>query len=909
MRVTLAHSEACLERTRYHFAWPFILLLSLLAACADDDTDSAGPADEVEAVPFDDTRTLTPADLAMLTGSTPDGVLTFRRTPASLAKVKRGDILVGGASKMTPAGLLRIVTRVDEADSDGSVRLQTINAPIQLAFRKLHVRVARNATLIQSKTADAKSSRAGLRIQALDIDGPSGTASKTETFDYPLFDGDGDEATDDDRIVLSGEIGGTVDYQFGMDFDWGVFEHLPETVSDCIDNLLSGEIDCSLDSLIPEAKVSFEADTTLSAEAKLEGAAILSFEREFPILPPQVLAEIPLGILVLAPVVEIEGKIEGGASGRFETGLSAAATIETGVDVSSKRLGSPQYHGPKVTDVDFDVDEPTVALEANARAEVTAKVSLLLYDVVGPSASASIFAEVTADPFGDPCYSLNAGIEADLGIVVEPTLPLLGSVTLFDWHAPTWTPYEAPVLEGSCSRPPMASMLPPGSGADADHYAMPAFEPWSKLVSAPIDGTLAVSPTDEAASLDLQRSIDGRYLVAGSPGQSLLKLDETGALTWARSYKLDGDAAALRIVATTPARDANLFALAQGVVTSELVLMVLDQTGAVLRAAAVQPSDSACTAIPRGLIADDQTGVWVAGSCMQHDRVWMVHATNALQLGAATAVSTADSTDIALTALTSSEGDPVLGGQIVTEAGDQMFVTRWKPTGELRYARTYVGCDESRDLAPRAAVRGDNGDVTFVGSGGGNHNGFLARIRRDGSVGFASFPGLSFGVGDILALQNVAELPTTGYVVTASTQDLLGDARTSTPAIALLGLDAIGKVRWAARYTLLDSSGAARASGFPGVKLTDDGGIYVAGLAAPSGEEAGAAWAFKAFAKDGAITFDPARAERVVLTASNLDCQISAADLDLEVTTNTVMGRSVSVERETLSVASTNVAR
>jgi hypothetical protein len=891
-----------LERARYRFAWPFFIACALLVACSDDDAARPGPRDEIEAVPFDDTRTLSSADLRMLTSSNSDGSLTFRRTPASLSKVERGDVLVAGASKTTPAGLLRVVTRVEEAGPDGSLRLQTINAPIQLAFRKLHVRVARTAELIQSNTA-TESQRAGLRIQALDVAGPSGTASKTETFDYPLFDGDGDDETDDDRIVLSGEIGGTVDYQFGMDFDWGVFEHLPETVSDCIDNLLSGDIDCSLDSLIPEAKVSFTTDTTLSAQAKLEGAAILSFERKFPILPPQVLAEIPLGILVLAPVVEIEGKIAGGASGRFEAGISAAATIENGVDLSSKRLGNPKFHGPEVTDVDFDVDEPSVALEANARAEVTATINLLLYDVVGPSASASVFAEVTADPFGDPCYSLNAGIEADLGIVVEPTLPLLGSVTLFDWHAPTWTPYEAPVVEGSCSRPPMASMLPPGSGADADHYAMPAFDPWSKLISMPIDGTVAVSPTDETASLDLQRSIDGRYLVAGSMSRSLLKLDESGAVTWAKSYGLEGDSNALRVVATASALDANLFALAQDAVTSELVLMLLDQTGAVLQATALQlPAASTCTPLPRGLVRDAETGVWIAGSCLQRDRVWMVHATNKLQFEAAIDLSSVDGAGIALTAFTSSEGDPVLGGQITTVAGDQMFVTRFDPSGEPRYTRTYVGCDESRDLAPRAAVQGDNGDVTFVGSGGGNHNGFVARIRRDGTVGFASFPGLSFGVGDILALQNVAELPTTGYVVTASTQDLLGDARTTTPAVALLGLDAIGKVRWAARYTLLGPDGSARASGFPGIKLTDDGGTYVAGLAAASGEESGAAWAFKAFAKDGAIEFDSARAERVPLAASNLACEITASDLALEIAANTASGRSVDVERVDLQL-------
>ncbi|HET6339990.1 MAG TPA: hypothetical protein VFG30_42570 [Polyangiales bacterium] len=873
-----------------------MLGLALIVTSACSSGDAARPADEIEAVPFDDTRTLTSSDLDLLEEASADGTLTFRKIPASLTKVARGDVLVAGVSDKTRAGLLRIVTGVDAAD--GGLRLQTLNAPIQLAFRKLHVRVARTSDLIQPEQDASRTQAVGLTMPALDtIEGPSGRASKTETFDYPLFDGDGDEETEDDRIELSGEIGGTVDYRFGMDFDWGAFEHLPETVSDCIDKLLSGEIDCSLDSLLPEAKISFTADTTLSAQAKLEGAAIMSFERSFPVLPAQVLAEIPLGIFVLAPVVEIEGKIEGGASGHFETGIQAAATISNGVDISSKRLGNPAFHGPDVTDVSFDVDEPSVSLQANVRAEVTARVNLLLYDVVGPSASASIYAEVTADPFGDPCFSLDAGIEADLGIVVEPTLPLLGSVTLFDWRAPTWTPYEAPVTEGSCSRPPMASHLPPGSGADADHYAMPNFEPWSQLVSASIDGSVASSPTDDTSSVDLQRTIDGRYVVAGSTFKTLLKMDESGAVTWARSYALEHDAAALRVIATTPTRDANLFALAQDPVTAELAVMILDQSGAIVRGTGLQlQAAEPCTPVARAIVPDDDTGVWIAGSCIEHKLVWLIHGDKSLQFKPVVEISTADHARISLTALAMSDGEPVLGGLVLTADGDQMFVTRFSSVGELTYARAYVGCEQSPDLAPRAAVAGANGDVTFVGSGGGNHNGFLMRIRHDGSVGFASFPGLSFGASDVLALQGIVELPTTGYVVSGSTVDLLGDARTTTPAIAILGLDAVGAVRWAARYSLLEPDGSARATGFPGVRLTDDGGIYVTGVAGASRDLRGAAWAFKAFAKDGALDFDPARAERTPLMAANLECGATTKDLSLRVNQTPAVGRSLKPE-------------
>lgn len=890
-----------MQRVAVRATW-VLCLSAIFTACSSSDSK---PGDEVEAIPFADTKVLSSADLTMLDSADPAGTLTFHALPASLANIDRGSVIVASASDKTPAGLLRIVKQVDTMD-DGSVALQTLNAPIQLAFRKLHVSVARSTALIPTDARDGSSDQ-GLTVQ--NLTGPGGQASKTEMFDYPLFDGDGDPDTDDDRVELSGQIGGTVDYQFGMDFDWGALEHLPQTVSDCVDMLLSGSFNCSFDSLLPEAKVSFTTDATLSAEAKLTGAAVMSFEREFPVLPAQVLAEIPLGIIVLSPVIEIEGKIQGGASGHFETGLSASATVDNGVDLSSKHLGNPSFHGPDVKDVKFDADKPSISLQANARAEVTARVNLLLYDVAGPSASASIYAEVQADPFADPCYSLNAGIEADLGITVEPTLPILGSVTLFDWHAPTWNPFQAPIVKGSCAPPPMASQLPPGSGADAEHYAMPAFDRWAELVSAPIDGSLAASPTDEAAGVDLQRSIDGRYVVTDHSGQALSKLDESGAVTWARSYRIAGDASPFKVIATAAALDADLFVLAEDSVTSELRLLKVDQSGAPSTSSALQlTAADACTPVPRGMVADAANGVWIAGACMESHGVWMFHANAALEPELPLVLATNDQASIALTALAASDGDVVLGGRFTASDGDEMFVTRFSASGALSYAKRYVGCSDSHDLAPRAAVSGDNGDVTFVGGGGGNHNGFLTRLRRDGSVGFSSFPGLSFGVSDVLALQSVAELATTGYVVAGSTVDLLGDSHTATPAIALLGLDAVGKVRWAARYALLES-GSTRATGFPGLQLTDDGGVYVAGVAAPSGDADGALWAFKAFAKDGSIDFDPAHAEQMSLTASNLDCEITASDLSLEQAELSVTARSIEVDVEKLDLTTTHVSR
>jgi hypothetical protein len=87
--------------------------------------------------------------------------------------------------------------------------------------------------------------------------------------------------------------------------------------------------------------------------------------------------------------------------------------------------------------------------------------------------------------------------------------------------------------------------------------------------------------------------------------------------------------------------------------------------------------------------------------------------------------------------------------------------------------------------------------------------------------------------------------------------------------------------------------------------LTDDGGVYVAGLAAPSGDDDGALWAFKAFAKDGSIDLDAARAEQTSLTASNLECAIIASDLSLEQDAPSATAQSIDIEVEKLQLTTT----
>lgn len=64
---------------------------------------------------------------------------------------------------------------------------------------------------------------------------------------------------------------------------------------------------------------------------------------------------------------------------------------------------------------------------------------------------------------------------------------------------------------------------------------------------------------------------------------------------------------------------------------------------------------------------------------------------------------------------------------------------------------------------PRTVVPSVDGGITIVGESSGP--GFVARVRKDGTLGFVQFPHKGLGVPDVLALSSVAELPVTGMVV------------------------------------------------------------------------------------------------------------------------------------------------
>jgi hypothetical protein len=204
------------------------------------------------------------------------------------------------------------------------------------------------------------------------------------------------------------------------------------------------------------------------------------------------------------------------------------------------------------------------------------------------------------------------------------------------------------------------------------------------------------------------------------------------------------------------------------------------------------------------------------------------------------------------TAVARSGNELVVVGELVREgelAGDLGFVARFSDDDVLSQASAFA-CPDRLSFYPSAVIPSLKGSLTLVGDANGI--GFVARIKADGSLGFARFPNLGGGIQSGFAPNSVVELPTTGLVV-ASTVSGLGDAPST---MIVVGLDGAGHTQWGREYTLHGES-ALRAVGWPSAVLTDDGGILVSATAAAEGSGAGQLLAMKVFARDGTLSDGP----------------------------------------------------
>lgn len=814
-----------------------VVLACACVSCGTDGSASIRDNDVIEMELFDSTFVLGDDALQALVRQDPDGTLHFSGNPSSLAGVTRGSVLLAKPSAIVESGLLRLVISFEQQSEELVVR--TIPTLPQLAFRKLRIEATR--------TIDPDPDHPGLRPMG------TGSAYPGTVFDESLFDGDGDPKTEDDQVHLGGSLAAGLSYTFGLSTDWSdVTGSLDEAVK-CALSLFSS---CDPLQILPEIKGGFSFDAGADAKLLLDGTAFLDYEKTIA-LPKVTFEPIMFGPLAFFPELEVRAELEGEASSVFQLGSTISAHAQAGLSYSSRGGGSVME--PAVDKPKFEVLAAKPGLGAHSRVRVGPRLSIKLYKMFGPFASIYAFASLDSDRSQSPCYKLTAGLEGDIGMTLaidEGALHLGLPPMSKDFGIAS-----SVIDQGTCP-------LPSGAAAvDAlEAFANPPFSPWAQTYG---DALLHFPNEDEGAQAewtDIVPTIDGRWIIAGSAMESLLKIDGQGNALWAHSYAQPSawndtmSQAELLPDRVAPTLDGGMFVSA-----FPYALMKLDHQGGVEWARQFDWPYREGMLRTTGLTAQPD------GACLLAGNVAMER------------TATFDQMDAFLARFdpfgkhqwTRRLGDPNRGEtvrRLVPYAGGTMILgSTWDPAGafwtgwlakldakgDLIWAREILGSDNTQSFRTSFVSGFELPDGDFIAAGTMDVKSraslLVLKVKPDGNVGWLSVadaPDAYVGVH----LSSVAPLSTSGMV--AAGRFTLRNASDFWYA----GLDSVGRVQWMKRFGRAGGGGELGTDpgdhNAPGVAVTRDGGLFLAGytegLATGANTEGLAV--FQAFAKDGTLT-------------------------------------------------------
>ncbi|MCB9651531.1 MAG: hypothetical protein H6730_33795 [Deltaproteobacteria bacterium] len=833
-------------------AWAPYLAAAIMGCGGGSETGPDPDADVIEYTLFDSTRLLAEDTLASLVEATPEGILRFEGTPAALADVAQLDVILAPASGAAPQGLLRLVTSVSQ-DGNGLV-LETVRAPLQLAFRKLHLRFTRKVD--ETLQADPW---VAVHRQALSYTGgywPPGQYS-----DYPI-NGDGDIETPYDQVHIYGDVTAGFTYTVGIDIDWDKVAEIPSKVADCIAEALTLHFSCDPRDFLPEAVVFFSIDAGAKVSLALEGITFLPYAKELS-LAEKTLPGFWLGPLYFEPSVEIVAKVEGEASAEFAISASADASAQAGVSISN--ISGVDVDAPTF---DKNFGPPTVAATLTARGRIAAgpRLHVRLEGSAGPYASLFAFAEVKADADDDPCWTLEGGVEGDFGVdVVIPDLFGIGEIDLAEFGPLPYGIASTEIAHGSCqprtAGPGDGQAGPPSQAA----YANPDFTPWGTAYGGMSREFPYEGPGAQIEWTSLTPTIDGRFMLAGSNARTLAKLGTDGAPVWAERFIADHDWADTLIPDLLPSRvvpasDGGMLVLAY-----PYALLKLDSAGALQWSKRFDVSVYRQTWLRlTDAVGDGGDGYYVAGTYGQdlgdavHDADgWVMRLDRHGAPVWSVRLDTPGQGDMIRAAFAFGDGVVVAGS---TWSEDEVrwipFVVRLDGDGQVVFQREVRIDDCNGGRVTGHIVSGQptrDGDLIFAHTyeGQGYQSG-LVRIEPDGAFAWAS----AFGTGEPNHLGPVlsafAEIQAGGYVAAGR----YSGAQTASDWW-LSGLDALGRPTWSLRIGAEDvpATTGRDEDGYPALVPTNDGGLVIAGFGEADAYPDHAMLAMKVFAKDGTITF------------------------------------------------------
>ncbi len=901
---------------RLYLQWLAVATLAILVACGGGGT-TPNPND-LQVTPDKLLYTILPETVQLSSTvvqkisnvSAVDGSLTFTGNPTELSSLEQGSILLAPASPQTPKGLLRIVK--NKKLENGNLILETTVAPIQLAFSSMDIQISR-------RIDDVGSAKASLQPQFTQTI----PFSRGLLLDYVPYNADNNLDTKNDQMVVSGGLGVGMVFTFRLEFDWGGKTGIIKEVAKC---LATGGLLCDVDKVIPELKTGLEFDTFAKASFGIEGAASLPFDTgERPICednkktcPPINLGTIPVGPLVFDVGLDFTGQIDGDASSNIKLAAGMELGVRASLSASSK------------TGVDFvpptpykKFTPPTVSasLKGRAKVRVGPRLSVLLYGVIGPTVGAQFTGEVVADAALTPCWKLNLGVSASVGLRLRIPWEKIGFEEIADTlginldlsKSKQYDLIKETVLSGACSTPPIDS-IPPGDSPSSQTLLNPTFAPWSKMFNAAnseFANGFDFSYEEGQVWTGFAKTIDGSDILQSSESPYTIKIAPKGNVLWNKMFRGVINASGFDEdyyyppSAVVSSKDGNLLIASSPkgriVLSQPPVLIRVNQAGEVIGATQylVHPEGQAgftgtrkMLELPDGTLyiltdatdATENTNIVLLKLKADGSLIWA----KTIDIGL---------DDMAVTLEPMPDGGVVLAGYDWREFPTGSFIIRLGADGSRTWAKKAVGCGSGNatNLEITASNKTGSGDLLFVGTGDtAPSTGVLMQISPTGTVVQSKSYATGSNVRNVW-FTGIQQLATTGFIVSAVRERALNQ-----DSLGLIGLDSLGGVQWSRSLnikTLADENDVVSAK--TSLRLTTDGGIMTLGSTAfpnPNGNRMGL-WVSKIPAKNGEISLNSSfDNDETPVIASN--CTISLSNITPTISSRTVLTQDMTVTTE-----------
>lgn len=828
-----------------------VVVASPLACSSDDGTEaepnadggadaSTAPRGDITYEVFPWTKDLTAETKQAVTNvSTQDGSITFAGTPAQLAGLQPGDVLVSGASATIPDGLLRQVVEVK--NEGGNTVLMTKPVPIQLAFKSLHIRAVSQATMLDGASPAAAAEALG-QVQTQGRYSTSKGAKGGKDIDWRVFDLDKDRTTKDNQLYVTGNVHGELTLTTYVDLDW---LDEPSAIAD--------QVKCALKfpfctPKLPDVKLGIIAKAAAGVSIDAEGAARKGYDSdEFPIDGTAFdLPVIELGPVRIYPSIDFVAAISGDATSRFhaKAGLEYSASTEASIGLVS----GPAFV-PPTFEKTFTPPTVEVALGTSLKASVGPRVKLLFWKTFGPTVSVMGYGNLHADTAKTPCWGVDVGADLRIGLALRIPWDLLDAESLGnalglsgDIFHKTFGPFqlfEIPnVVTGACGKLP-ANVYPPGEGPSEDVYKAPTFTPWSKRYVDDTTNFYQYPYSSEAhqSRIHTDTAIDGGWLLSGKGIYGLAKIDETGALLWAKNVRLledldfEGEIERPATVAAQ-AKSTNVW-----VATKRFTVGQVDQDGDLVWAKRYSPDvpDSDPNAATVRALGEDLDAV--ALQSLPDGGALVVYAVQEtpkdgpavllrLDAGGGVVWSKTFKYETAKTfapVLVPVDGDFLVAGSSWESGSNHAYVSRIKGDGSLGYAKKLGVCGNAR-VQPGQGIRIASGAIALTGSYDlAPERSFLVQFPADASTIGGTVWNSGSGVTDLVS-NSVVQLPITGFLTSAGVVPVTGSQ------IRLTQHDGIGQiVDGKEREYSIDRGAGPYDTQSGAIRLTLDGGLLVFG--------------------------------------------------------------------------------